>query len=489
MSNENIDIITLANRVADEKENIRQAIEARGVTIPATTPLTDYAAKIMSIDTENDASDIYLIDENYDPTTTDLLLAGNYGTIADNAFARQTSLQTVDLNYVQAIGNGVFDGCSNLTSVSGNHLRYVGDDAFKKTGLTSFSNNTIKYIGNDAFENSAVASVSIPNCEIVKGGAFMQADSLETINMNSARAIPGECFYGCNILNSVSADNAKSIGAFAFYQAGNGAYTTYGTTFTLSFPEVQSVGMDAFYQVNGLTSISLPNCIAISNDAFNACSHLATITIPKVNSIAAGAFNNTNAIYTLNIPECTSIGSYNFNDNSHRLTSLTIADGCVFGDYCFKNGITTVNGKPSKIGSYNYTAASTHTTDIDLSEVTTIGDRCFTSSNSTSTINFKDEIVDLKNCTKIGITTNSDNYCCFTADGGSSSTGVLNNVKKLWLNGNCTIARNSASSLSMFNHSTCHIYTDAASKPSGWSSICTSATWHFGATHEDFENA
>ena len=83
------DVITLANQIAAEKENIRQAIEDRGVSIPASTPLTDYAAKIMSIDTQNVASDVYLIDENYDSSTTDLLIAGNYGVIADNAFARQ----------------------------------------------------------------------------------------------------------------------------------------------------------------------------------------------------------------------------------------------------------------------------------------------------------------------------------------------------------------------------------------------------------------
>ena len=49
MSNENIDIITLANRVANEKENIRQAIENRGVSIPETTRLSVPAAAKLNL--------------------------------------------------------------------------------------------------------------------------------------------------------------------------------------------------------------------------------------------------------------------------------------------------------------------------------------------------------------------------------------------------------------------------------------------------------
>lgn len=482
------DVISLANQIAATKENIRQAIEDRGVDIPVTTPLTDYPAKIAAINTENVASDVYLIDENYDSSTTDLVMAGNYGVIADNAFARQSNLQTVDLSYVHAIGNGTFNGCSNLTSVSGDHLKYIGDDAFKNTGLTTFNNTHVKYVGNDAFENSAVSSVNIPNCEIVKGGAFMQTDNLETVNMDSVRNIPGECFYGCNILNSVSANFAKSIGAFAFLQAGNGAYTTYGTTYTLSFPEVQTVSMESFYHVNGLTSINLPKCISIGHDAFNACQNLATITIPKVQSIGSGTFNNTNAIYTLNIPECTSIGSYNFYDNNHRLNEVTVADGCVIDTYCFKDGATVVNGKIARINDYGFASYlnANIIIDIDFSEITYIGKSCFRNPNNGHRIEITSGIVDLKNCITLGTSTNSSNSECvfniYNSDGNS-------NVKKVWLNKDCTILPNYSRNLSIFNQSTCHIYTNAESKPSGWSNICTSATWHFGATHEEFEKA
>lgn len=483
------DVITLANQIAAEKENIRQAIEDRGVSIPASTPLTDYAAKIMSIDTQNVASDVYLIDENYDSSTTDLLIAGNYGVIADNAFARQQNIQTVDLNYVHAVGNGVFYNCSNLTTVSGNNLKYIGDNAFEDTGLTTFDNTHVKYIGNNAFGNSAVTSVNIPNCEIVKGGAFMQADNLETVNMDLARDIPGECFYGCNILNSVSANSARSIGGFAFYQAGNGAYATYGTTYTLSFPEVQTVGMKSFYQVNGLTSISLPKCVSIGVDSFNNCPQLVTITAPKIQSIESGAFDNANAIYILNIPECTSIGSYNFYNNSHKINELTVANGCVIGDRCFDRGIVKINGKISRLDGYfmgNLSSTGTIEIDMDFSGLTYIGTRCFCNYNSSQYINFKSQVVDLANLTTINIS--SSDYIFHTGSSGYS------NVKKIWLRSDLRGSGNYWSgyrdySFNAFNNSNCHVYTDAAEKPSNWGNILNNATWHFSATHEEFEVA
>lgn len=85
------DVITLANQIAAEKENIRKAIEKRGVEIPLTTPLTDYAAKIAAIDTQNMATDVYFKDDAYDSETTSLAIPGNYGIIANNAFSNKKS--------------------------------------------------------------------------------------------------------------------------------------------------------------------------------------------------------------------------------------------------------------------------------------------------------------------------------------------------------------------------------------------------------------
>lgn len=481
------DVITLANKIAAEKEKIRQAIETRGVSIPPTTPLNQYPSKIMAINTENVATDVYLTDANYDPSTTELLIPANYGVIADNALANKANLTSVDLNYVNTVANGAFANCPKLATVTGNHVKYIGSEAFKNTKVSDYTNNNLQYLGNFAFENSNVASVSIPNCGEVMGGAFFQADSLTEVNMNSARAIPAQCFFDCNILNNVTADSATAVGPFAFHKAGNGAQSTYGTTFTLNFPEVLTVGVDSFSWMNGLTSISLPKCLSIGASAFYADPNLATVTAPKVRSIANSAFGNANSIYTFYAPECTSFGASNFGGNGHSLTELTVADSCVFGDGSISYGVVKLNGKPSRFEGHNFQQVTTMTVDVDFSEVAYIGNNCFTTNSSNATINFTTPVLDLKNCTQIGVNMDDRNLCFGIYGGYIPQASGYNNVEKVWLRGDCNIAYNSNYNMNMLNRSSCHIYTDASSKPSGWSQICNNATWHFGATHEDFE--
>jgi len=482
------DVITLANQIAAEKENIRQAIEDRGVSIPVTTPLTDYAAKIMAIDTENTASDLYIKDPNFDPSTVDLVIPGNYGTISNGAFENNNTIESADLQYVNTLCDEVFENNTALTSVTANHLKYIGNDTFRGTSaLTSFSNNYVKWIGNNAFQSSGVASVNIPNCEVVRGAAFMKADNLETINIDSAKSIPSECFYGCNILNNVSADSAESVGAYAFTSAGNGAYSTYGTTYTLSFPNVKSLGMGAFQDANGLTEISIPNCLTIGNAAFYDCNNLATVNCLKVTDIEPSAFDGVNNVYTLNAPECSSVGAYNFYNSSHRLTEVIVGDGCVIGDHCFRYGINKVSGKISRINGwfmenlYN----SDIEIDIDVSELTYIGPRSFVTDNGRR-LDIKSQVLDFANLTEISY---QNEYRAFWGNYTDRS-----NVKKIWLRSDLRGSGNYWSSYKndtfyAFNNSNCHVYTDAIDKPSDWGNMLNNATWHFGATHEEFEEA
>ena len=475
------DVITLANQIAAEKENIRQAIEDRGVSIPVTTPLTDYAAKIMAIDTENVATDVYFKGDQSD-TGANILLAGNYGTIADNAFSELSTLETVDLNYVSVIGPEAFSHTPNLTSVTGDHLKYVGYDAFRNSSLSSFENTHVNFIGNNAFQNTLVSTVSIPNCRVVHGSAFMQCPDLETVNMNSAEIIPGRCFYECSILNSVSANTATVIGPYAFCRAGNGAYSTYSTKYSLSFPEVTSVGHYSFYDCNGLETITLPKCTNIGEYAFNECNNLQTISIPSTISIGQYAFDGPNSISNLYIPNCESIGYENFYNNTHKLGTVTIADGCAIGDYCFRYGIDTLVGKPGSIGSNTFSEMPNITMDIDLSEVTSIGENSFNMQYN-NTFNIVGGVLDLANCTTFRSNSNKSFYDNFQNT----------NVTKIWIRGDATFtssAYHRDSWFNIFNKAVVHVYTDAASRPDNWGTeVLKYATWHFGVTHEEFENA
>ena len=89
---------------------------------------------------------------------------------------------------------------------------------------------------------------------------------------------------------------------------------------------VTSIGIHAFENCSGLTSVTIPNSVtSIGDDAFDGCSALTSVTIPNsVTSIGQEAFKNCSGLTSVTIGNSvTSIGSYAFSGCS-SLTSVTI---------------------------------------------------------------------------------------------------------------------------------------------------------------------
>jgi hypothetical protein len=147
---------------------------------------------------------------------------------------------------VTSIGEGTFEYCSSLASVS------------IPNGVTS--------IGVDAFYDCyAMASVTIPN---------------------SVTSIGEDAFRGCSGLTSVAIPyGVTSIGSETFENCYSLASVAIPTSVT-------SIGEDAFYGCSGLTSLTIPSSVtSIGQEAFRACSSLTSVTIPNsVTSIGNYAF-------------------------------------------------------------------------------------------------------------------------------------------------------------------------------------------------------
>ena len=131
-------------------------------------------------------------------------------------------------------GTGVFEDCTNLTSVTiSDSVTDIGSKAF--VGCTSLPNitipNSVTYISTSAFEHcSSLTSVTIPN-SVTSIGTF--------------------AFHGCTKLPEVTIpDSVTSINEKAFQNCYSLTNVTIGSG-------VRSINNRAFYWCTGLTSVTV----------------------------------------------------------------------------------------------------------------------------------------------------------------------------------------------------------------------------------------
>ena len=116
--------------------------------------------------------------------------------------------------------------------------------------------------------------------------------------------------------------SVTSIGMFAFSECS-------GLT-SVTIPEsVTSIGDYAFYWCSGLTSVTIPGSVSsIGNSAFYQCSNLTSVTIGNsVSLIGAAAFYQCSSLTSVTIPgSVSSIGKSAF-EKCSGLKSFKVADG------------------------------------------------------------------------------------------------------------------------------------------------------------------
>lgn len=371
---------------------------------------------------------------------------------------------------VTSIGNNAFSRCSKLTSVViPNSVKSIGYYAFYNCfSLSSVSiPSSVTSIYQEAFYNCyLLTSITIPDSVTYIGAdAFSGCSGLTRATIgNSVTSIGAGTFYNCYSLKSVIiGKSVKSVSNNAFERCNNLIKSAYPSTISNPFPtgeaitynpynaiiedgiifdadkksilfasadlkgkytipySVTSIGNEAFYLCDGLTSIILPDSLtSIGESAFKRCSKLTSVIIPNsVKSIGNYAFSDcvrltkvefesieslcridfyspvANPLYYVHdlciggeiitdlvIPETiTSIGNYTFY-NCSGLTSVSIPKSVTaIGDYAFRgcSGLTSINIPESvtKIGSYTFYNCSGLTSVTIPKSVTAIGDSAF----------------------------------------------------------------------------------------------------------------
>ena len=254
---------------------------------------------------------------------------------------------TIIPDNVTAIGEGAFEGCGGLTSMTiPNHVSDIGYVAFGNcTDLTSITiPASVRTIIESFSGCSGLASITVDEGNSV----FDSRNNCNAIIESSTN----ELVVGCK--NTIIPKGVTSIG----YGAFSGCTGLTAVTFPSS---MTSIGSEAFIGCTGLTSITIPTSVTgIGYAAFSECTGITSVTIPaSVIEIGAAPFagcnlssiiveeenpkydsrNNCNAIIekstnvlilgcqTTNIPESvTEIGFAAFYD-CIGLVSITIPDG------------------------------------------------------------------------------------------------------------------------------------------------------------------
>jgi len=256
-------------------------------------------------------------------------------SIGDNAFLDCLSLPEITIpESVTSIGGGSFFNCFSLARITFEGVApTVGIDAFSGVAF-----GAVAIVSPDALESFSAGiddwngltvetlltwtttnnEVTITDCDAAAAGGLIIPD---TIDGNPVTSIGNEAFWLCQSLTSITMpDSITSI--------GNCAFRDCSSLTSITIPdEVTSIEYCTFDGCHSLTDVTIPGTVTtIGSRAFNLCRSLTRITIPDgVTSIGDYAFDRCGSLTSITIPDrVTSIGEGTF-EGCHKLTEILVA--------------------------------------------------------------------------------------------------------------------------------------------------------------------
>lgn len=196
--------------------------------------------------------------------------------VPEQAFCENASLKTVILpSNIQSIGDQAFMRCSSLETVD-------------MPGVTA--------IGGEAFAESGIQHLDLPNVATIGPRAFARCAGWDCLKMPSATEIGPQAFAEWSLLEELELPQATTVGDSAFYNCPLLRWA--------KMPSVATVGKRAFYSCEAFWSAELgPQTQYIGLEAFEGCMDILQITCMAQNPPATGGdVASESNLYRIYIP-------------------------------------------------------------------------------------------------------------------------------------------------------------------------------------------
>lgn len=408
--------------ILQAKEDIKNALQNKGVIISSSDPFRSYAGKISNISQFEQENAVRFFDYNGDvlyrytfdeisaltelpalPVHTGLICQGwnwtldnikqvvtEYGKcdvgtiyITDDGKTRlyinliSRARKIVPLYFYQTVTNGVTidwgDGIVETVSGTGmvnprHDYATVGEYIITldvaegceiQLGNGNENYNIMGYDNNKAYSNM-LTKVEIGSRVVgLKPYCFYYGANISTITIpNSLVTVSSYALAYCRSLKHLNIP-------LNITSLGSNSLISCVNLNTISLPNsIVSLGTNVFQHCNTLSSIIIPNVTSIPKYAFGSCDNLAQIILGKnVTTIGEYAFEYTRCLHELNLyDKVNTIGQYAFRGSA--IKSLTVPEG-----------VTTIN-------QYTFNVASSLTKIILPSSLTKISTYAFGGCNA-----------------------------------------------------------------------------------------------------------
>ena len=246
--------------------------------------------------------------------------------------------------------------------------------------------------------------------EVTKGGYTGEITIPETITVDeevyNVTSIGDQAFYGCDNLTSITIPNSvTSIGKYAFIGCSSLTSVTIPNSVT-------SIGVWAFYCCSSLTSVTIPNSVtSIGGGAFSNCPSLSSMSVDPDNTIYDSR-DNCNAIIRTSdntliagcqstiIPNSVASIGYGAFSGCTSLTSVTIPNSVTsIGNYAFQfcTSLTsvTIPNSVTSMGTDVFSGCYGLTSVTIPNSVTSIGNDAFYECSSLTSVTIPNSVTSI----------------------------------------------------------------------------------------------